>query len=110
MKYIKLELLRNLIQDMIKKLSNPPKICLHDNWFYASYMYKFTKKYDKHIIYKYSHSFDIYDEYISIDIFKAVTTTMEDYVYNTWGISDKIRDDVCLFIHKTRYEIIKHAS
>jgi hypothetical protein len=108
MKYIKLELLRNLIRDMVKIVSFDDGF--YGGWFYASYMYKFTKKYDKHIIYKYSHSYDDYTDYITLDLFKSITTIMEDYMFVVNGLSDKIRDDVCLFIHKTRYEIIKHAS
>ena len=112
MKYIKLELLINLIKDIADLITYSDNY--YKQWFYSVLIRKFNKKYMKHIITKYTSSYNDYVEYISLDIFKGFTTTIEDYIYSdlmrsNGKLDDKIRDDVCIFIHKFRSKIIKDA-
>jgi hypothetical protein len=112
MKYINLKLLINLIKDIAYLITYNDNY--YKQWFYAVLIRKFNKKYEKYIITKYGHSYNEYEEYISLDIFKGFTTTMEDYIYgdlmsSNGKLNDKIRNDVCIFIHQTRSKIIKYA-
>jgi len=109
MKYIRLDLLRKLIKDMTNLITDSGGMCCYGRWFYASYMYKFTKQYKKHIVPEYTHSYNDYTDYIPLDIFKAITTTLEDYICNVDGLNDKLKNDVCIFIHQFRSNVIKYA-
>jgi hypothetical protein len=114
MKYIQLDLLINLIKDIADLIAGRRCSCnYYKQWFYATYIYKFNKKYKKYIITKYTNSYNNYVEYISLGIFKGFTTILEDYIYNdNWfsdNLDDKLKDDVCIFIHRTRSDIIKNT-
>ena len=116
MKYINLKILLNLIKDIDDLITENCCHCCrcyyYKQWFYAKHISDFNKKYKKYIITKYTHSYNEYVEYISLDIFKGFTTTMEDYIYgdlmrSNGKLDDKLRDVVCIFIHQTRSKIIK---
>lgn len=118
MKYIKLDVLISLLKDIARLITNKDSRCFYYNqWFYAVCIYKFNKKYKNYIITKYTSSYNDYVEFISLDVYKGFTTTLEDYIYSDNEINgkfngtmnDKTKNDICIYIHKCRSKIIKDA-
>lgn len=110
MKYIEYESFEKLLRRVITILYDYLKennTC--KNWHICRFIQVLFKKYDKHIILKYSCTFHEYTEYISLDIYKAMTTYLEDYICNTKDLNEEIINIICLIIHKTRSKIIKNA-
>jgi len=119
MKYIKLKLLQNLILDItyiikskwdnIDKYGNFSYSHITSTWYCTSYGYKISKIYNKSIKYVYTQSFDDYIEYLPVDVFKCMTTLLEDLICNTEEFDDEIKSDICYYIFHYRSIIIKNA-
>ena len=119
MKYIKLNILEILLIDITKIIKSKwDDVDLYGNhgyshitstWYCASYTYKFSKIYIKSIKYIYTHSYDDYKEMIPLDVFKCITTLLEDIIQNTSDFDDKLKNEICYHIFKYRSNIIKRV-
>jgi len=110
MKYIQLESFEKLLRKItIILLDYVKENNIMGIWYSCGFRHGLFKKYNKHILYKYSCTFSEYTEYLPLDVFKCMTSLLEDLICNTKEFDDKIKDDLCYHIFQYRYKVIKHA-
>lgn len=67
-------------------------------WDVCNMRHTIFKKYDKQVHYLVDNVF----VYITIDVYKSMTTEIEDYINNSNLLSDEHKDDICRYIHLQR--------
>lgn len=104
MTYIKLDNIDNIIKHIYDACNtNINKYQKCDLcWDVCNMRHETFNKYDKQI---HRHIDDVFD-YIPLDVYKSMTTEIEDYINNTKLLADEQKDDICRYIHLQRKSIL----